>query len=49
MARGLESHLQKEMLEDFTITRKYEHGNANFKYNISDIPRHRMFFFLFDR
>jgi hypothetical protein len=28
------------MLENFTITGKYELGNANFKYNISSIPRH---------
>jgi len=37
------------MLENFTITGKYEYGNANFKYNISGIPRHRVFFFHLDR
>jgi hypothetical protein len=49
MPRGLESHLRKDMFENFTITGKYEHGNANFKYNISDIPRNRVFFFLLGR
>jgi len=49
MPRGLENHLRKDILENFTITGKYEHGNAYFKYNISGIPRHKVFFFLLDR
>jgi len=32
------------MLENFTITGKYEHGNAGFKYNISDIQGIGCFF-----